>query len=141
VTADGIVLATLSILTKPIEHQGESYLAGGLSTVVTPRDQRGRGYGGRLVRAARESMAAGAWDLGLFTCDRPLQPFYERAGWHHLPGAALVGGTAAAPFASDRPEFDKVTMAEFFSTHARRHRAAFRGARITIHSGDIDKLW
>ncbi len=86
-------------------------------------------------------LVAGDWDLGLFTCDRPLQPFYERAGWHPLPGAVLVGGTVAAPFASDQEGFDKVTMVEFFSPLARRHQATFPRSRITLHSGEIDKLW
>jgi aminoglycoside 2'-N-acetyltransferase I len=63
-------------------------------------------------------MAAGDLDLGLFTCDRPLQGFYERAGWHLLPGAVLVGGTRRSPFPSDQPGFDKVTMADCFSAEA-----------------------
>jgi aminoglycoside 2'-N-acetyltransferase I len=139
--AGDTVLAALDILTRPIQHAGESYLAGGLSTVVTPRAAQRRGHGLQLVTAARAAMAAGDWDLGLFTCDRPLQRFYEGAGWHLLPGAVLVGGTAAAPFASDRPGFDKVTMADFFSEHGRLHRAAFPDSRIAIHSGEIDRLW
>jgi aminoglycoside 2'-N-acetyltransferase I len=139
--ADGALLSALDILSKPIEHAGQTYLAGGLSTVVTPRDRQGRGHGLQLVTAARDAMATGDWDLGLFTCDRPLRPFYERAGWHLLPGAVLVGGTAAAPFASDQQGFDKVTMVEFFSRLARRHQATFPGSRIGLHSGEIDKLW
>jgi aminoglycoside 2'-N-acetyltransferase I len=139
--ADDTVLAALDILSKPIQHTGDTYLAGGLSTVVTPLARRGLGYGHRLVSAAREAMAAGDWDLGLFTCDRPLQAFYECAGWHLLPGAVLVGGSAAAPFASDQPGFDKVTMVEFFSGRARRHRSTFAGARIALYPGEIDRLW
>ncbi|MEU7642005.1 MULTISPECIES: GNAT family N-acetyltransferase [unclassified Streptomyces] len=139
--ADGTVLAALDILTKEITHAGRGYVAGGLSTVVTHREARGRGHGRRLVAAAREALATDAYDLGLFTCDRPLRAFYESAGWHHLPDTVLVGGTPQAPFPSDRPGFDKVTMADFFSPRARRDRASFRGSRIALHSGDIDKLW
>jgi aminoglycoside 2'-N-acetyltransferase I len=100
------------------------------STVVTPRALQRRGHGLRLVTAAREAMAAGDWDLGLFTCDRPLQPFYERAGWRRLPGAVLVGGIAAAPFASDQPGFDKVTMAGLRAIRSSRYRRSgqFRGS-------------
>ncbi|MCK7626048.1 GNAT family N-acetyltransferase [Streptomyces sp. RS10V-4] len=138
---DGRVLAALDILTKDIEHAGRRYAAGGLSTVVTRQDVRGRGHGRRLVGQARATMAARGLDLGLFTCDRPLRSFYESAGWQHLPGAVLVGGTAQAPFPSDRPGFDKVTMAGFFSPRALRDRAAFPGSRIAVHPGDIDALW
>ncbi|MCZ0971746.1 hypothetical protein O1L55_10350 [Streptomyces albulus] len=71
--------------------------------------------------------------MGLFTCDRPLRAFYESAGWHHLPGTVLVGGTPQAPFPSDRPGFDKVTMADFFSPRARQAgpRSATAASRCT----------
>ncbi|MFF2808310.1 GNAT family N-acetyltransferase [Streptomyces sp. NPDC058000] len=140
-TTGGTVLAALDVLTKEIHHAGRSYVAGGLSTVVTREEARGRGYGRHLVTAARDALAGDGYDLGLFTCDRPLRAFYESAGWHHLPDTVLVGGTPQAPFPSDRPGFDKVTMADFFSPRARRARASFRGSRIALHSGDIDKLW
>ena len=117
------------------------FAAGGLSTVVTNERARGRGYGGQLVSAAREEMRAQGLDLGLFTCGRPLQAFYERAGWRVLPGAVLVGGTAQAPFPSDRPGFDKVTMADFFSAAGRAAQASFEHTRIELWPGEIDKLW
>ncbi|MGP8296646.1 GNAT family N-acetyltransferase [Streptomyces inhibens] len=135
------VLAALDILTKPLVHAGRRYQAAGLSTVVTRAAARGQGHGHRLVTAAHEAMAAMDLDIGLFTCDRPLQPFYEGAGWHHLPGTVLIGGTPAAPFPSDRPGFDKVTMADFFSPSARLHRSSFSHSRIELYPGEIDKLW
>ena len=111
--ADGRVLAALDILSKEIEHAGERYAASGLSTVVTDEAVRGRGHGRQLVSAAREAIAASGADLGIFTCDRPLGPFYESAGWAVIPGAVLVGGTPEEPFPSD--QWDKVTLAAFFS--------------------------
>src|SRR3954454_1152121 len=74
---DGRVLAALDILSKEIEHAGERYAASGLSTVVTDEALRGRGHGGRLVRAAHGMIAVSGADLGIFTCDRPLGSFYE----------------------------------------------------------------
>ncbi|MEU8828177.1 GNAT family N-acetyltransferase [Streptomyces sp. NPDC048636] len=138
---DGTVLAALDILTKTLTHAGRSYRAGGLSTVVTRRAVRGLGHGARLVAAARRAMAGSGLDLGVFTCDRHLRDFYTGAGWQPLPGTVLVGGTPEAPFPSDRPPFDKVTMADFFSAAARRHRADFRSARIELYPGEIDRLW
>ncbi|TVL90345.1 GNAT family N-acetyltransferase [Streptomyces sp. SAJ15] len=138
---EGTVLAALDILTKELVHAGGRFAAGGLSTVVTRREARGRGHGRRLVAAAREAMRSQGLDLGLFTCDRPLRAFYESAGWHVLPGAVLVGGTPHAPFPSDQPVFDKVTMADFFSPEARQARASFHDSRIEVYPGEIDKLW
>ncbi|MFC6081920.1 GNAT family N-acetyltransferase [Sphaerisporangium aureirubrum] len=138
---DGHVLATLDILTKQITHAGRSYRAGGLSTVVTRSTARRRGHGHHLVSAAHTAMAAADLDIGLFTCDRPLAPFYESAGWHTLPGTVLVGGTPEAPFPSDHPGMDKVTMADFFSPRGRTHRLSFEHARVELYPGEIDKLW
>lgn len=135
------VLAALDILRKEIVHDGRRFMAAGLSTVVTRRAARGQGHGRRLVTAARTEMAAMELDLGLFTCDRPLQPFYERAGWQQLPGAVLIGGTPSDPFPSDRPGFDKVTMAGFFSPVGQRHRSSFLHSRIELYPGEIDGLW
>lgn len=138
---DDVVLASLDVLSKELEHAGRRYRASGLSAVVTRADVRGRGHGRRLVVAATDAIALGGADLGLFTCDRPLQGFYASAGWDLLPGTVVVGGTATAPFRSDQQGFDKVTMAAFFSPVARRHREAFENCRIDLYPGDIDKLW
>ncbi|MEV6318923.1 GNAT family N-acetyltransferase [Streptomyces sp. NPDC051776] len=138
---EGTVLAALDILSKEIVHAGRRYAAAGLSTVATRGSHRGRGHGRRLVSAAREEMADGKTDVGLFTCARPLQAFYESAGWQVLPGTVLIGGTPEAPFPSDRPGFDKVTMACFFSEESRRREISFHDARIQLYPGEIDKLW
>ena len=135
----GRVLASLDILSKEIEHAGERYAASGLSTVVSDEAFRGRGHGRHLVSAAREAIAAGGADLGIFTCDRPLRPFYESAGWTMVPGAVLVGGTPDEPFSSD--QWDKVTLAAFFTEKALRGAHSFVESRIELHSGSVDKLW
>ncbi|HLJ08175.1 MAG TPA: GNAT family N-acetyltransferase, partial [Acidimicrobiia bacterium] len=111
------VVAALAVLSKALAHRGRTYAARGLSTVVTDRSLRRRGHGLALVTAARELIAASRADLGLFTCDPPLQGFYERAGWEELPDAVVVGGTPEAPLASDT--LGKVTLAGFFSPQAR----------------------
>jgi GNAT superfamily N-acetyltransferase len=141
VGADGRVLAALDILSKELEHAGERWSASGLAAVVTDPAERGRGFGRTLVAAARELVASSGVDLGLFTCDRDLRLFYERAGWEVLPGTVLVGGTEDAPFPSDDPGFDKVTVGGFFSARARAGREAFLGARIHLFPGTIDRLW
>jgi GNAT superfamily N-acetyltransferase len=135
------VLASLALLHKQVQHVGRQFHGVGLSAVTTRALVRGRGYGHRLIADAREHLAASAVDFGIFTCDRPLRAFYERAGWRQLPGTVLVGGTRAAPFRSDRPEFDKVTMGDFFSAGARAVRASFVRADVEIYPGEIDRLW
>ena len=133
------VLAALDLLSKEIVHAGQRFQTSGLSTVVTDRAYHGRGHGRQLVAAAREEIRRRGADVGIFTCDRPLQAFYESAGWSLLPGAVLIGGTPEHPFPSD--QFDKVTMADFFTEHALAHRESFRDTRIELFPGAIDKLW
>lgn len=136
---DGRVCSALDVLSKTITFAGQEWRASGLSTVVTDRALRGRGYGRRLVRAAREQIAGSGADVGLFTCDTPLRGFYVEGGWDLLPGTVLVGGTEAEPFPSD--QFDKVTFGGFFTPAALEARHAFVGSRVPLYSGTIDKLW
>jgi aminoglycoside 2'-N-acetyltransferase I len=136
---EGRVVSALDILSKDVHHRGDVYAASGLSAVVTDCAQRGRGFGHHLVQAAYEEIGRRGADLGLFTCDPPLQPFYEEAGWRTLSGTVLVGGTPDHPFRSDHE--GKITMGHFYSTRARSHAAAFMGAPIALYPGEIDKLW
>jgi aminoglycoside 2'-N-acetyltransferase I len=138
---DGVVVAALDILFKDLVHGGQRFAAGGLSSVVTREESRGWGYGRSLVIAARELMVGHGLDLGLFTCDRPLQGFYESAGWQVLPGAVLVGGSPDDPFPSDQPGFDKVTMGAFFTTASIQAQPSFHHTRIELYPGEVDKLW
>jgi len=138
---EGRVVAALDILSKDITHRGQVYAASGLSTVVTDEDLRGRGHSRQLVEAAYTAIEQSGVDLGIFTCDAPLRRLYERAGWRTLPGTVLVGGTPDAPFPSDQDDFDKITIACFFSDRAQRERSTFVGSRIALYPGEIDKLW
>jgi len=136
---EGRVVSALDILSKDVHHRGDVYAASGLSTVVTDCAQRGRGFGHHLVQAAYEEIGRRGADLGLFTCDPLLQPFYEEAGWRTLNGTVLIGGTPDHSLRSDHE--GKITMGHFYSTHARSHAAEFIGALIALYPGEIDKLW
>jgi aminoglycoside 2'-N-acetyltransferase I len=136
---DGRVLVTLDILSKSIVHRGQSYAASGLSAVVTDHAVQRNGFGKRLVEAARTEMGAGGADLAIFTCDTPLAPFYESAGFQVLAGTTVVGGTPARPFPSD--VLNKVALACFYTSRAKAHAPDFVGARIPLYPGEIDRLW
>jgi GNAT superfamily N-acetyltransferase len=135
---DGQLASHLSVPRKSIEHRGESYQACGLSGVLTVPAFRGKGYGEQVVRAATEFMEEDGADIGVFTCDPPLRPFYERCGWTVLEGAALVGGTRAKPFPSDT--LGKITFARFFSARAQARKNDFAGTPIWLELREGD-LW
>jgi aminoglycoside 2'-N-acetyltransferase I len=134
-----VVVAALDVLSKLLNHAGEAYLVTGLSTVVTDPARRRHGHGRTLVNAAREAMKLGGADLGVFTCDAELVPFYASSGWDVLPGAVLVGGTPEKPLRSD--SLGKATMACFFSDRAAERRADFEHADLDLYPGSIDRLW
>ena len=136
---DSKVLAALDILSKIIVHNGERFAASGLSRVIVDPNERRKGYGTRLVAAAGDLISASGADLGIFTCDHPLQRFYERCGWQILLGAVVMGGTVRRPLFSD--ELKKVTLARFFTSKARLHAHAFQRCHIALYPGDIDRLW
>jgi GNAT superfamily N-acetyltransferase len=136
-----VVIGALDVLTKDLSHAGQQYRASGLSWVLTALEQRGHGYGRRLVRDAMQYLSRSPIDLVIFTCDRPLQHFYESAGYVCMPQTVLVGGTPGNPFPSDQPGFDKVTMASFISDRARLHSSDFAHCHVELYPGDIDKLW
>jgi GNAT superfamily N-acetyltransferase len=136
---DGRVQSCLDMLSKELTHLAVTYQASGISAMVTAPDARRRGMGRKIAADAAELMRDSGADLAIFTCDSYLQDFYESAGYSHLPGTVLIGGTPEDPFPSDR--FDKVTMARFFSPKAEAGKAGFVGARVELYPGDIDKLW
>jgi aminoglycoside 2'-N-acetyltransferase I len=136
---DDRVLSALDVLSKPLDHIGETFAASGISAMVTDPELHGRGHGRTLAIAARDFMATNGADLGIFTCDAELRSFYERAGWRHLAGSVLIGGTSNDPFPSD--VLRKVVMAQFFTPKARDAEPAFVGARIGLYPGAIDRLW
>jgi GNAT superfamily N-acetyltransferase len=135
---DGQLASHLSVPRKTIEHRGEPYKAYGLSGVLTVQAFRGKGYGEQTVRAATAFMEEDGADIGLFTCDPPLGPFYERCGWTQLEGASLVGGTRAKPFPSDT--LGKITFGRLFSSRAQARRNDFVGAAIWLELREGD-LW
>ncbi|MGI8667044.1 MAG: GNAT family N-acetyltransferase [Jatrophihabitans sp.] len=107
--------------------------------MVTDPARRGRGHGRQLVAAARSRMLADERDLALFTCDRELRGFYERAGFEVLAGTVLLGGTPEHPLPSD--ELGKLVLARFFSDHAKAAAAGFQRCALALYPGERDRLW
>jgi hypothetical protein len=136
---DARVVSALDLLSKPLAHDGETWEATGLSTVVTDRSRRGAGLASTLVRASHELIAGSGADLGLFTSDPDLRPLYEGAGWEVLPGTVLVGGTPEDPFPSDA--LGKLTFGAFFTARAIAAHDRFVGSRIELFPGTVDRLW
>lgn len=110
----------------------------GISGMLTHPDHRGQGAGRRVLAAATRLMVDTGSDIGLFTCDPPLAPFYAAAGWEIRDDTPLVGGTREKPFSS--AQFDKVTLVQAFTERGREELARRLAAPIELALGE-GRLW
>jgi GNAT superfamily N-acetyltransferase len=88
---DGCVLAALDILSKDIAHRGQRCAASGVSSVVTDRIHRGKGYARRLVHAARREWAAGR------VADVEVVERLGRTAGGKMPSSSRIKNEAALP--------------------------------------------
>ena len=79
----GALLSCVQIFPKELRVRGKSIPAGGIGTVFTHPEQRGRGLAGAVMRAAMEDMRGRGMELSLLFAG-PV-PFYEALGWHAWP--------------------------------------------------------
>jgi len=76
----GRVVAHAAILPRTIGASTGALTIAGLTRVVTDPDQRGRGLGVLVVRAAFALVDAGDFPFSLFQTTPEVRPFYEKLG-------------------------------------------------------------
>lgn len=76
----GKVIATASILPRTIGTTAGDITIAGLARVCTDPEQRGRGLGETIVKAAFEPVDSGAFPFSLFQTSPDVRPFYEKLG-------------------------------------------------------------
>lgn len=126
----GELVAYAAVLSQCVEVAGEGYLAQGLSCVACDPALQGQGLGGKVVAAATARMAASGADIGVFTCDPELLPFYRRHGWGEAPGVLLRGSLDAA--AINSRDAGKHVLLRLWSARAQAHAADFGQAGIVL---------
>lgn len=135
---NGIAVCHVGIRKSILHHKGESYLAHGLSEVVThPRYQK-KGLASQTIKTATQFIISQQADIGIFTCAKEKAAFYARCGWEAVPGACFIGGTKKKPFRSD--SLNLVTMMLFNSPKSRQHRKDFENTDIIFELGE-NQLW
>lgn len=126
------VISYAGVVHIPIQHADQGFLVAGLSCVATDPAYQRRGLGARVVAAATQAILDSTADLGLFTCDPPLVPFYTRAGgWSPASDVVLIG--SRYPGALTSLLLQKAVLLRLVSERARR--AAPHFARATIDLG------
>ncbi|MDE2998694.1 MAG: GNAT family N-acetyltransferase [Gemmatimonadota bacterium] len=87
--ADGRIVAHLRVWDRAIRVRGSVLRAGGIGSVLTHPDHRGRGYARALMRNAEAYMLEAGYDVGLlFTIIGT--PFYRALGWTPIPLPTFV---------------------------------------------------
>jgi predicted N-acetyltransferase YhbS len=85
---DGELVSCVQIFTKDIRLRGHVVRLGGIGSVATHPQHRGRGLASSLLRRAIEDMRRREMVVSLLFSDR--RGFYERLGWHVIAGPRLA---------------------------------------------------
>jgi predicted N-acetyltransferase YhbS len=117
----GALVSCVQIFPRKLVMHGQSVPTGGIGTVFTHPEHRGRGIAAQVMRAAMDDIQGRAMDLGLLFAG-PV-PFYEKLGWHSWPVSRPLlrpreaGGDPAARAAAEA--FDAARdLAEVQAVHA-----------------------
>lgn len=95
------ITARATLLPRTIQTQDGAITVGGLAAVASCPNHRGKGLGGRIVRAAFAAIDQGVFPWCLFQTSHAVRPFYEKLG-ARLIDTPIINSladdhTAAAP--------------------------------------------
>ena len=107
---DGNTVCHVGIYRRGGTWNGRKVTIGGIGSVATREDCRGRGYATLAINAAIHTLTEErATDFGMLFCEPPMAPFYEKLGWQSFNGnvyADQPGGRA--PFTLMLPYVFKI---------------------------------
>lgn len=107
------LLASLMLLPRHLQILGHSVPAGGLGSLYTLPDARGRGIGTELLEAACDAMRARGLELGvLFPGGPPAgRDFFEKRGWFSWGGQqTILRRDPSAPVRADREKGENIEI-------------------------------
>lgn len=123
--ADGRLVSTVQVFPRRLQVRGAAIPTGGIGSVYTRDDARGKGVASRLLERAVRDMRERGMELSLLFAAR--MPFYRHLGWHCWPmqrellrpgaGFAPPEAAAARPFEAAR---DLEEVAQLHARAARR---------------------
>jgi GNAT superfamily N-acetyltransferase len=88
---DGKAVAHAGTLRHVVHHNGSDLCLGGLKSVLTSPDARGKGYGSKVIQAATDHMAQElSVNFGLLFCKESLLEFYTDLGWEHVTNDVII---------------------------------------------------
>jgi GNAT superfamily N-acetyltransferase len=94
---DDVLVSHALAHRRAVEHKGETWQVGALSSVFTYPTHRGSGFGATVVGAATDYLRREQIDLALLFCGERVAPMYVRAGWEIVESAQILCGDPSAP--------------------------------------------
>ena len=135
---EGKAIGQVAIRKQSFSHKGTSYLAYGISEMVTHPAYQKQGLGTQLLQKVATFIEGQKPDICIFTCRPELIPFYKKGGFWFCEKLFLVGGTPENPFPSQ--ELGLCTMLRLYSKRAIINKAGFAQGEIFLNLGD-GQLW
>jgi len=133
VISDGDVLISHALAHfKRVEHAGQEWKVGALSSVFTYPTHRGEGQGEKVAAAATEYLRNGSADFAMLFCGQRVKSLYLRIGWEHRPGVVVSSGDRACAerYLDVHPEH--VILSMMMSERARDARELLEGSPIYV---------
>jgi predicted GNAT family N-acyltransferase len=85
------VLSYARTILATVLHLGQSFKLAGLGDVLTKREFRHNGYGGRIVEEATAHIKSDREvDAAVLLTEPHLEAFYRRSGWGCVPGLRVL---------------------------------------------------
>ena len=98
--ANGAPVTHSGVYRHTVRIDGRDVALGGLNSVITIPEARGKGYGNQVVGAAEDHMrSGGATDYGMLFCHPELAAFYGPRGWSAIEGPVTI----------DQPDGPRIT--------------------------------
>jgi len=129
-----MLISHTNVVWKYLDHDGETYIAYGLTGVFTFPSFRGQGYGSQVIAAGTTHIRRSDADIAMLYCDASLRNLYAKQGWASMDASISYIGTKEEPELVE----DEILMMLFLSSKGHQGKAAFETR--PIHFGG-DHTW
>ncbi|WP_266204489.1 GNAT family N-acetyltransferase [Pontibacter kalidii] len=87
---NGEVATVCHVVLREVSMDGKRYKVAGINNVITPKNNRGKGYASQVLREAEKLVFEElGYAYALLLCADALLPFYSRTGWYKVEDCAL----------------------------------------------------
>lgn len=130
---DGDILIAHALAhTKTLNHIGQTWTVGALSSVFTYPTHRGIGYGEQVAKAATNHLRTPGIDFALLFCGKRVSSMYTRLGWEYVDCLDVTYGDSAAQKSFKHVFPDSLIMGMVLSDRAKQARPQLEGTPLYV---------